>query len=411
MPLAHRVFMLATTRHCAPRRIQRFLAVSLVATILLCGVAGSSSRRNLTLPELVELADVICVGKVGPVRSVHQVKVKTAYIDDAGKELYALVQQKVAKFESEEILKGNATPGSCSVSFFGNPDPSSGIPPVFTNLVEGERVLIFLRRTTKNDAFDLFQPDAFPSTKLQLGQARPKTAENQTTLQKIILYLAAGTEQREAIICRECLSRLHEVGPLMYIAYSLEERPTYLASRIRKDIGEVGLDLEVLIRSDVMPVLARVGNDADKDTRRAALLAAGSLQSSDVLPRLLDIARDDAELLPAVIAILANYRSPSALQPLVGLLAHDTAAVRQSVAASLEKLGNPIALPFLLDRLGDGDFAVRYQVVSALHGITGQPGLPSTDLFKNSEREYLDYWRKWGVERRRVLEMNRSRLK
>jgi hypothetical protein len=390
-------------------------AVAVLALLLL--VPGSRAEAALitsyTLPELVQQSDVICVGKVVKTKAQGKTEIATPYRDKEGKVIKVTVERMEAEFALEDVLKGQLEPGSVRVWFPGNPPPTPGVQPLrFTQLAADERILLFLTRAEEKGVWALLDPSNLPPTKIKLGAARPKAVGDAgSPLRKILLYLTAGVREGEAAIRSACLPRLAEIGFLLYVPLDAEERRSLRLMTLRREIGEHGMELEALVRRDVVPTLIEAAK-RDPGTQQAATFVAASLQSTDVIPDLFVLAKRDPQVSPAVAGILADYRAPEAAKHMIPLLKHEAPAVRQATATALERIGDPRALPFLIDRLDDPDTEARYHVVSALHGITGQPGLPSIPLFQQTQgKEHVAFWKKWAAGHDAVLRKNREGFK
>jgi hypothetical protein len=391
-------------------------AVAVLALLLL--VPGSRAEAavisSYTLPELVQQSDVICVGKVVKTKAQGKTEISTPYRDKEGKEIKVKVDRMEAEFAPEDVLKGQLEPGSVRVWFPGNPPPNPGGPPLmFTQLEADERVLLFLTRAEEKGVWALLHPSSIPPTKITLGTARPKAVGDAgSPLRKILLYLTAGVREGEAVIRSACLPRLAEIGFLLYAPLDAEERRSLRLMTLRREIGEHGMELETLVRRDVMPTLLEVAKRGDPATQQAATFVAASLQSTDVIPDLFVIAKRDPQVSPAVAGILADYRVPEAAKHMIPLLKHEAPAVRMAAATALDRIGDSRALPFLIDRLDDPDLETRYHVVSALHSITGQPGLPSIPLFQQTQgKEHVTFWKNWATGHEAVLQKNREGFK
>lgn len=388
-------------------------AVAILALLLL--VPGSRAEAALitsyTLPELVQQADVICVGKVVKTKTQGKIEISTPYRDKEGKEIKVTVERMEAEFAPEDVLKGQLEPGAVRVWFPGNPTRTGpGAVVTFTQLAVDERILLFLTRAEEKGVWALLDPSNIPPTKINLGAARPKAVGDAgSPLRKVLLYLTVGAREGDAAVRNTCLLRLEEIGFLLYTPVDAEERRSGRIVALRREIGEHGIELEAQVRRDVVPTLLELAKRGDPAAQPLACLIAASLQSTDVIPDLFALAKRDPQVSPSVAGVLAGYRAPEAARHMIPLLGHEAPAVRQAAATSLERIGDPRALPFLIDRLDDPDPETRYHVISALHGITGQPGLPSVPVFQQTQgKEHVAFWKKWAAGHDAVLRKNRE---
>lgn len=108
------------------------------------------------------------------------------------------------------------------------------------------------------------------------------------------------------------------------------------------ELRNIALDAIKQIGNDAIPSLVAKLKDEDKETRRAALAALGSIGDPTTVPVLIHALETEEDDLPAVAAgALGKIGDRSAFEPLCRQLDHPVTLVRQTVVAAINSLGHP----------------------------------------------------------------------
>jgi hypothetical protein len=388
--------------------------VSALAALLFATSAHGAPRSAPALPDLVQEADTICVGVPILCKEVGRRWFYTGTVDEKGEEIHVLINQAVASFNVETVLKGVINQKQIQVAFPVNvtgEEPVLSEPPgavgssrdinpgLFTELVPKEHVMVFLRSGTDKSPFSLLAPESQPGPKVRISQAMPVhplaelTLAELTPLRKVLLYLAEALAASDNSTQVECLRRLEEVGTLLYYppqemaktreglgelpAGWIEAKALYKpvlappkagqlpgqlrewrdppADKIRQAYLQLPDPLEKFVEHHVVPAVLKLAQSTDLQVREQAVVTAAALQQAAVIP----------ELVRGYTSYLSEIKkNPQKVIAYLGWL------------SLLEGYRIPAATEYLVNLLHNDRPAVRRAAARALGRIEDSRALP-----------------------------------
>jgi hypothetical protein len=96
---------------------------------------------------------------------------------------------------------------------------------------------------------------------------------------------------------------------------------------------------------------------------------------------------------------LRAVTDPQVAPILIRLMDSPNVETRRGAAAALRTIQNSMSLEAMIRALDDDDQEVRYFAVCTLMELDGNPGYPSLDTFRDDEQEFLKEWRAWAQKR------------
>lgn len=383
------------------------------------GVAQAGINSTPGLSPLIEESDVICIAKIIDVTALGRTNVDVGYRGKDGEPFPIDTLNAVADVVVEAVLKGKPRQTSFRVTFFKNVYSRGNAIP-FTELVKGEKGILFLASTDKKDVFTLTEPASHGRSKISLGSAKLTSMPlGLTPLRAVLWTVTDALPSNNKPIVLDCLQRLASVGYLLLVKPGIYSDEAGVTDRLT--LGEPVLtlqsplsSLEQFVKTHIAPAVLSLTKDADADTSEQAFITLGQIQDATAIPDLVRIADKNYqpdELGEAAFTI-GGYRTPEAVRPLILTLDSKNNHVRHEAIDALRELNNPLALPFLIDRLDDSDPDVRLIASQALFTITGEVGshLPPGDDQSLPARE-LAFWKKWAAEHQDRIKALRAQFK
>lgn len=391
--------------------------------ILFCVMAHSRTayaafNSHPLLPTLIDEADVACIVKIGDIRTLGQIKIEVTPKDQNGNAVTIDAQKAIADVTVESFLKGKAASSSFQVTFLKNVHtPGSGNPQLFTELISGEKDVIFLTSTTDKAVFAMTEPASNGKSKISLGVTNiTAPPSNLSPLRATVLALTEALQGNSKPVVLDCLQRLQSTGYLLYAKpdfYSDEvavQRRLALTEPLLTETTSAS-SLEAFVTKEILPAVTRLTKDRDVKISEEATITAGRLQDVSVIPNLIKISSKDTDpdVLGLAASTIGNYKNPKAIVPLIEALDSSSSKVREQAIYSLRELNNPLALPFLIESLNDGASSVRFAVNQALFAITGEVGshLPQGNEQSLQSRENT-FWKNWALKHQYELKKYRA---
>ena len=382
-----------------------------------------SSARNvpalplpsLTLPELVQQADVICIGTPLSIEERGTAMVDTGLFEAEGKPLLQSAQLRQATFSVERTIKGEVAP-TLHITFPQTAFVAGPNQVPFTVLEVGERILVFLHSDADPNTATLFSPSNVPPPQIPLGSAKLSDSKAASTpLRRVLLQLAQTLAVQNKAIQLDCLSRIQSSGFLLYAEVGMSASQN--TKNIRLGLGESDSShLEEFVAENVLPAVVALTTSADADVKMSALITAAKLQDVAVIPQLVELIKDNqgdkqGNASRAAKDALRYFRAPSALKPLIFLSEDEDVNLRQSATFALFEIADPLSVPALVKRLDDPDSQVRQSAVFGLYLITKKPGpARHADGSPPTKQEHLAFWKEWAANHPDKLDSLRQQL-
>jgi hypothetical protein len=313
----------------------------------------------MSVPELVEAADLILVGRVQSVR-----KVENATILLNGQQIPANMMQ--GEIVVERALKGDTALRKV-VFHFSLPNAQSG-GVGYAGVPNETPRLIFLSSSERD--YDFTNP-YHPSLPALSGIA----AQGQTSLERVISVLAGVMQARES----STAEKLEAVFASQGVKSQVLDKALQGALMTTERVLQLSIAGVMLERSDIAAL---------------PIAADALIHPSPGLPSYL------FQNLSSSIA--RGVRDEGAIPTLTELLRKaPNAEARRAAASALRDMGTQAATLPLGLALGDNDFEVRYFAVIGLAEITGQSDWrPLMEEFQAHQDKYLDHWRDWSRSNR-----------
>jgi hypothetical protein len=323
--------------------------------MLLPATAFPAPVPLLKIPELVQRADVIVIGRITMIGDIGPVAIAAANAPVHGRAL-------LAEIAVDHVVKGAVQ--TATVRFqFDVPD----VPMGYRGVAGGEYRVLFLRGTEPPYRFvSPYHPSviAVPSARLAM----------ESGLDQVFEAVAAVLSSPRTT--------------------SSDKREALFALRGAKNaVALAGL------RSAL--------SDGDRTvqlTAAAALLAANDVAG---LPLATEALLETPSSLPGDVALnlrgaISHDLSTDAAVPALTQLFNATdATTRRAAVSALGRTQSPVAIASLARALDDSDFDVRLNAARACAEVTGQENLrPSEEAFRGDEHRFIGYWKSWFMQRK-----------
>jgi len=373
---------------------------------------AASMVPSLELPELVQRADAICVGTPTTIGTSGQMVFDTGVFAQDGTPIKLREVKSVASFSVDGFIKGNAARKKITINFPTNTPVGGPFQLPLTQLVSGQRVIVFLQGNPDGAELNLFLPTNFSPTIIPIGQADVVGNNNQLSdkpLRQVLNILQLALPKGSKYVQIACLQRIGECGFLLYKPVAFKPVTSYsdAVANLRRSLNEPDSDLERFVEDGVAPSVYQLTQSPDGDVSLAAILTSASLQLPDVVPALRQLAHNNVKARMAALSALRGYANPKALNSLVVLLNDDDPQIRDAAAFSLRQINSPIALPFLVDSLKFGN-ENTYNVFAALNEISRARMLPDVASFEEKKSEFTKLWSDWGIDHKVQIEALRA---
>lgn len=313
-------------------------------------IAASIPIPVMDVAGLVEKADTIIIGQV-----ISVVEKGTQTMEINGKA--TLVHAMAGEVHVDQTLKG-LTQSPTLIFHFSWPDEPLG----YTGVARNTYRIVFLTKTSSGYAF---ASPYYPSIVAMPGV----TLRDVSTLENIIYQLAAVLSSN--LIPEQKREALYVLQTIRIPA------ATEILERVLDD-----KNVELRLIAD------------------AALLERnnlGGLQIAEVAltnrpPQLPNYLFHNLNY-----AIAQGVRDQRSVPVLNRLLQVSDVETRRAAASALWHIASHSAVPGLVRALNDQDFEVRYYAVIGLAEITGQLDWhPNEEIFRAEEVKYLQHWRQWA---------------
>ena len=328
-----------------------------VVLMCLASSAGAAGGAAISLPELVDSADVIVIGRVQGVRESSS----SADVEIRGKLFRAKVM--IGEVVVDKIIKGN--PGENKLIFhFSLPiSPAGGVG--YRGIPNESYRLVFLKRSEGDYDFASPYYPSFPA--VRDAPIQGETATDQAVSQMSMVVRSPHSSRDDKLAA---LFALQQVNTPV-VSAALHDSLTTDDNVLRLSIAAALLE-----RNDLSAL--EVGEDAlthpQPEVPTYILENLSSAISKGV---------KDEHAIPALSRILR--KSPDA-------------AARRAAAFALWATESRSAIKPLVGALADSDFEVRYYAVIGLAEITNQSEWrPLMDEFKSNEERYLKHWHDWAT--------------
>jgi HEAT repeat protein len=342
---------MTTRSHRFPRRLVIF-AVALLAP-LVEGIAGPGPILNIEA--LVAKSDLIAIGTVRIHGDIGPTTIETPNRLVAGRLI-------AGSIEIDQILKGPQTLDTIHFQYTV-PDEPIG----FRSLGPDSYGVFFLKqRSDSNNAYEFTSPH-YPSVVAVRGNRIRAGSPTQMVLDAV-----------ERVVISPTTSAQLKREAIYVLAFSKSSAPrTGLRSALQaQDPG---------IRLSAAAALLQLDDSAGLAVAEATLLR----REPDV----------DAVLVRNIRAAIANgIKSEVAVPVLVRLMESPEAETRRAASVALRHIRSAAVVPTLVRALDDTDFEVRLNAVHGLTEVSGQTELmPSWDAFRSDEEKFITYWKQWAT--------------
>jgi len=317
--------------------------------LLLVTLARPTIIPALSVPDLVEGADVIVIGHIDAITERGRISVEVG-----NKDMPARLM--AAQINVDKSLKGS--PNSSLVVEFAIPEGASGYGRLSPNTYR----MMFLKRTP---AGYTFVSPYYGS----LGAVPDVPLNSDSPLENVTLQLRGVLENATA-----------SQSEKMEAIYALDTIRTPSGTKgLKRMLTDKSLDLQLTASA---LLLAR--NDlAGLELAESTLTTPGPGVSSNALRNLR-------------AGIVTGVKDPEAVPALSRLLRVANTDTRRAAVYALRRTGAQSALPALAEAISDTDPQVRLDGMKGLAEITNQAEWhPKVEGFNADEAKYLQYWKDW----------------
>lgn len=378
-------------------RIVAAVAVSFCLTILCCSSLLAYLAAPFSAKYLLRDSDVVCRVHV---LSVH---VEGTMTDTHFRPPLESARM-VARAKTVSVIKG-APAAELEIAF---PNPlllTGGSMVMYTDLVEGEDAIIFLKKT--DSSIYEFHDPLNGNGALKVSPKPPKYDLGQTPHDKMLaelLALAAADAPKSPFV--SIAEQLGEFGDVraapalrkLSVSKDIVARGVALASRIRAGDPPSQTDLLSFFRAKApegVSMSPRMTNSLPNMQQKILSALGESVRDNE-----LESVRDTEIGQPAKPKRLPGFDYLTFLRAALATDAvKGSPEMRREIARVYRQLADQKAAPDLIVLLDDPDQNVRYLAATGLANTYAMNEYyVSTTLFAQDEAKYVGYWKDWWKE-------------